>query len=443
MLATFNFNSINKITTTADLVIATTQTPQDFDIPGYWLIAYESFKQLHTSVFVKKNKNYQYSHYTTNNFYEYPILNIYLTINNALFVVTSIVCDTLTDDVYDQMIYYIEEQHDPVEFYILMAKIPSPPYIDEFAIGKSLNTTYELTPMDPVATNGLEQSFKLTIKPKVLCFSWNTDKTPLCDQYYNDKVHYRSKWWWQDVCYKPEFFEEIKEKLKERPDLAVFSTEGDPEKATFFHAEFLKTQMRQLGYQLLNNIKLNDIGYEHTSIRLSIYTLNHQYYSLNTDSFTCYKRLPTMLTSKAMVNLVDSPMGVIAFMSVQMDHHYDVTAIAQCMEKMQDALIHNDVSYAFIMGDFSLPGGRPASTVWDTRLFPFTEYQEGDIIFPNYQVGRDIIAWHNRIFFIVNEMSSHDINVLSYETMHGYPMMEGDSIHAGVLGLYQLTPVSI
>src|SRR5579862_8451752 len=95
---------------------------------------------------------------------------------------------------------------------------------------------------------------------KVLCFSWNTDDTPLCEGYLPNrdsgkidselvKKHY-------DIlgkripCYNPLFFEEIRGDIFfNKPDIVVITTENETEKGTYFHAEFLPRKMATEGYK--------------------------------------------------------------------------------------------------------------------------------------------------------------------------------------------------
>ena len=315
---------------------------------------------------------------------------------------------------------------------------------------------------------------------KVLCFSWNTDKIPLCDQYYpnNRNKHYRQKLWYQDECYNPLFFENIKTKIVDTiPDLVVISTEGDLESGTFFHSQFLRVQMKTLGYKLLNNSKVNNIGINDT-LRLSIYSrnrnfslehINNSLFSYN-EEYTCYqKQTKTGLKSKAIVKYVNTRIGIIAFMAIQMPHQYIQGQVNRCLQEMQNDLLNDQVSYIFILGDFNLTpsldtDGESLKTYYYHKTPSLEDYEEGRYIRPNYRLKSindsqiddyqsfndprfnsqlfndryDKMTWHNRIYYRSMPLASHDISALHYETLFEFPMLlKGKGEHLGVIGIYE------
>lgn len=331
----------------------------------------------------------------------------------------------------------------------------------------------------------------------ILCFSWNTDKTPLCDQYYeNDKdmnKHVKNGFFRDDECYNPLFFNDIKDQIvTSNPDIVAITTEGDVERGTFFHAEFLRRSMKgdQLNYNLLTNKKVNDIGYKQT-LRMSIYIrydvqadlvhpnrsfifnnedarCNIQFHNqrqvLNQiDNKMAYttKKISSDHISKSFVQFVEYNNEVIAFVALELLHEYNENNLNECLNKMLNKLVSSkQISYIFVMGDFSYVnniGDLYANQQYKlSALKDFTEGQ-GYYVEPNYQLQQieisqrpqfvyqldkyDHISWHDRIYHRTNDLTSHHIDCLYYDNVFGFPMIQKGtrSQHLGIMGVYELT----
>lgn len=344
-------------------------------------------------------------------------------------------------------------------------------------------TECELVHFDKSDHMGYIGHYKLVQNnPKVLCFSWNTDKIPLCDQKYpNDyELQYRKKMFLKDTkCYNPLFFDEIKEHIiDDNPEIVAINNEGDLESGTFFHYQFLRREMEKLRYNLLNNSKISNIGINNDTMRLSIYVrddvnvslthINRGLFSYNEET-TCKTKVytkngkVTVSQAKAMVKYVDSAIGIIAFMSMQIPHEYTPEQTSQCLNNMKNKLLNDKISYVFILGDFNFPqvnNNDPESlNKYHSVFLPALEgYQEGNYIAPNYAIKpihnseRDrfmlsqdkykSMSWHNRIYFTTMDITTHELKCLFYKTIIGFPMLlRGD--HLGVMGVYEFEPVNI
>ena len=322
---------------------------------------------------------------------------------------------------------------------------------------------------------------------KILCFSWNTDKTPLCDQnYHSDKdmsVHTRERFWRDDECYNPLFFNQIKNKILEHsPDIVAITTEGDLETGTFFHYEFLPSAMSFLKYYLFTGKKATGVSNKQ-AIRLSIYVrndvdvalshLNYSFFS-NHEESQCKvpiprkyhnKRVDITYTSKSIVQFIETREGVIAFVAINLLHDYNIVNLDECLNKMLTQLLKSKkISYIFLMGDFSYPfisEDENIDQAYQTKLGPLQHYDEGMgvTIVPNYQFKpieisqRNVFnyeddryvskTWHDRIYHQTNGGTTHNIECLYYDNVFGFPMLNKNSHHIGIMGVYELTPVTI
>lgn len=321
--------------------------------------------------------------------------------------------------------------------------------------------------------NGLITSYEITRKsPKILCFSWNTDKTPLCDEYHKSKtVEKRVRFFQESPCFSPSFFTQIYDKIKlESPDIVVINTEGDLEKGTFFHHEFLKTHMNH--YYLLDNDKITGIA-NNEALRISIYVRNDmknvKLINLNFSLFfnnniaTC--KIGSKV-SKSIVRFVNTDYGIFAFMGLQFPHSYTQIQRNDCFKTMtQKLLSNNKISYVFIMGDFSAGSHDEISLLDNSLINDYTQakllnYNELNIV-PNYKlkyIGESeranykitldkfkVYGWHDRIFYKTVGLTTYNINCIYYDNVFGFPMLNvyTNSQHLGVMGLYELDTVVI
>lgn len=284
--------------------------------------------------------------------------------------------------------------------------------------------------------------------PKILCFAWNTDRIPLCDQYYGKtktellNKHRRGRWWASNECYNPLFFEDIKNKiLEELPNMVVISTQGDLEKGTFFHHEFLPSEMSNLGYELLTKDKV-------PNMRLSIY-INVHYNLLDLrDNFTCYKKGED---AKTIVKYVETDVGVVGLISVEIPHTYNIVDQGTCMKAIVSQLVTPECSYVIVMGDFSIHEPPAFNAEALKRYYPESRiidkaFNEGDYIVPNYQrktKDKTIVSWHNRIYYAVYGLASAEIRVLYYNVVNAFPMVVRgtEEFHLGVMGVFEFSPI--
>lgn len=340
---------------------------------------------------------------------------------------------------------------------------------------------------------GLMTLFSIsTTSPKILCFSWNTDKTPLCDQYHarplrqsfipRDPRNVRKGFFQDTLCYSPTFFTQVYDKIKEEsPDIVVIHTEGDLEKGTFFHHQFLKDHMKH--YYLLDNDKVTGIGTinDPEALRMSIYVRNDTNVTLdNINATLFYKNNKTncsftingtKVTSKAIVKFVSTPYGVIAFMGLQFPHEYTEKERNECFNIMTNKLLaSNKISYIFIMGDFSSKeafikvngeiinqdvkqfGYNELELLPNYKLKPIMESQRNNTYFnknkynPKFiQDNYSEVEWHDRIFYNTRGPTTYEIKCTYYDNVFGFPMLNSykNSHHLGVMGVFKLDKVTI
>jgi hypothetical protein len=380
-------------------------------------------------------------------------------------------------------------------------------YVENGILNK--NTEYlieksELTVVETQSTHdGLFTVFDIYKQnKKILCFTWNTDKTPLCNEDYLGPMdeHERKKFLSTDKCFNPLFFRNIEEQIiSHNPFIVAISCEGDLEKGTFFHYEFLPKKMKNLNYFLLENDKVNNIGDagQNESMRLSIYLRNdimdvglvHINKSLlsynetaecNKSHFLRHdKKQKSMISkTKAIAKYVMTNAGVIAFTSIQIPDGTSPENANTCIKKIKNDLLKSGkISYVFLMGDFSYPNTYddnnefiydadfnedPLAVKYNFKYNSLSYYEEGSYIIPNYKLKsigisqrqnyninedkyeNDIngnngkITWHDRIYYKTNDLTSYTIKCNDYLTVMGFPMLHGNSHHLGVLGVYEL-----
>ena len=295
------------------------------------------------------------------------------------------------------------------------------------------------------------------ITPKILIFSWNTDKTPLCDKLYNSNlVQKRTRFFQSSPCYSPTFFTQIYNKIKEEsPDIVVINTEGDLEKGTFFHAQFLKDHMKH--YYLLDNDKINGINTssDSNSLRMSIYVRHGvSAYMDNVNASLFYKNDRTnsyiikdgiKITSKSLVKFVNTSFGVFAFMGLEFPHTFARENRQQAFDMMTKTLLKsNKISYVFIMGDFASMGQNEYQTNYNT-LASNPNYRLQQINPARQALIYETEEWHDRILYNTMGNTTHDIVCTYYDNVYGFPMLDKKtkSQHLGIMGVYQLDKVTI
>src|SRR5437868_12744090 len=205
---------------------------------------------------------------------------------------------------------------------------------------------------------------------KILCFSWNTDHTALCengsgtnkDAYLNagskdliEKSFFTLTK--RQPCYNPLFFESIKAAIIEyTPDIVAISNEGDIESGTYFHSDFLPYNMENnLGdnkYKLLVRDKYK--ASDDNSLRMSIYvkSINTAIQSIEINKSPLFNNYQcTSNLGSALVLHVKMSNETIAFIDLQLAHKNQNDG--PCLKKIETKLIEN-VNYIFLMRDFAI-----------------------------------------------------------------------------------------
>jgi hypothetical protein len=97
----------------------------------------------------------------------------------------------------------------------------------------------------------------------IMCFSWNAAGLRFCSTMFE---HEKKKGFFAKIastsdCVTPDFFDEISKVIREKnPSLVVMSTQDEDISNTYFHAEFLETEMSRLKYSQLKRDKLDGVG---------------------------------------------------------------------------------------------------------------------------------------------------------------------------------------
>jgi hypothetical protein len=200
---------------------------------------------------------------------------------------------------------------------------------------------------------------------RVLCFCWNSDRTPLCEAYLENKSKIeisRPGGWFSKSgsCYNPLFFDQIQIQIEDfKPILAVFLTENDPVTGSHFHSNFLPDTMKTLGYKLLERDKYVDQD-ETNSLRMSIFvrlgamSVNSVELSkgliFNDNKFECSRSY--LGAPKALALYVSTLFGKFAFIGVQVPRGYNDRTI--CMSSLENKFVKDkNLDTIFIMGDFA------------------------------------------------------------------------------------------
>jgi hypothetical protein len=200
---------------------------------------------------------------------------------------------------------------------------------------------------------------------RVLCFCWNSDRTPLCESYLENKSKseisrpggFFSK---SGSCYNPLFFDQIQVQIEQfNPILAVFLTENDPVTGSHFHSNFLPDKMKSLSYKLLERDKYVDSD-ETNSLRMSIFVKLgaisvtgvelSKGLIFNDNKFECNRTY--LGAPKALVLYVSTLFGKFAFIGVQVPRGYNDRTI--CTTALENKFIKDkNLDTIFIMGDFA------------------------------------------------------------------------------------------
>jgi hypothetical protein len=488
----------------------------------YIVLAQHQFKQLNIMIFVKKiyRDYYEYLGYD-----EDTIANITQTIaiyiksdfGELAFVAlnrpeeysNNINQQMVTSQVKDLFERYITKN---VNFYFIITHLAG--YYDQNNMISDINDYYVENGIHNKTTEYLIEKSESTVvetqsthdglftvfdvykqNKKILCFTWNTDKTPLCNDNYLGPMdtHERKKFFSSNKCFNPIFFRKIEEQIiTQNPFIVAISTEGDLEKGTFFHYEYLPKYMKNLNYFLLENDKVNNIGDagQNDSMRLSIYLrndimdvglvhINKSLFSYN-ETAECNKshflrhdkkQKSIISKTKAIAKYVITPAGVIAFASIQIPDGTSPENANTCIKKIKNDLLKSGkISYVFLMGDFTYPNTYdndnefiydadfyedPLAVKYHYKYKELADYEEGSYTLPNYKLKSinvsqrqnfDIkedkyekqISWHDRIYFKTNDLTTYTVKCNEYITVMGFPMLHENSHHLGVLGIYEL-----
>ena len=484
--------SKNILQTNPELVVITTEGESgyfhtDF-LPDYMyysksynLLSHKQYNQLDMSIYVR-NDHYQLLEYKydTNGYTDSMVQYVRSAYGNIGFIGLNRAEEADLENTAKTLIDTTINQYKKSDYYFLMAHIPEngvgiDEELDHNYVTYGGHGLYDLieTSNDIVHYNvshvGMINHFEFVEKnSKILCFCWNTDKTPLCDRNYGgmDKQH-RKRFFSSDECYNPLFFDQIENEIvKYQPDVVAISNEGDLKSGTFFHYQYLPAHMKRLNYYLLDNSKANDIGINQDSLRLSIYArndldlalthINKSLFSYN-ENYSCGS---TKNKAKAIVKYVETAIGIIAFMAVQMPHEYTSVEIDKCLLNMQNKLLNKKIAYTFILGEFNysaVSNTDPDSlqNAFRLKLPALIDYEEGNYIYPNYnlkpimgqnyQLSRNSyhsMTWHDRIYYKTADTVSHDLVCLLYNTLMGFPILHQGN-HLGVYGVYEFQKIGI
>lgn len=487
---------------------------------GYTLLHHHEFKSMNMSAYVENTYYYNYEYiksdqYLIGNQIETIALYIKSDFGNLAFmgVNRSESLSNLTEDGFEKLIketlkLYVDNTD--VQFYFILSHLKGLPYTHYHNFNNSyqLNSSYNI---DQVENTYVETQsdhdmlftlYEVTAKNKtILCFSWNTDKIPLCDQMYSGamNVHQRKRFFSDTTCYNPVFFNQIKEEISlYNPFVVALTNEGDLEKGTFFHYEFLPAEMKKLNYILLENDKVNHIGdkYDNETMRLSIYVrnditnvklehINRSVFSYNETS-SCDKahflrtnneKDKIMSKTKAIAKYVKSPEGIIAFVALQIPEGTTPDNANHCLRKIKkDLLSSGKISHIFLMGDFAYPNKITkyqnefifGELEYEYKYKELETYETGPYVYPNYKLksleisqyqnfelndnryenNDDLnMTWHDRIYYTSKDMSTTEVTCVKYENVMGFPMLsklnEKSSHHIGILGVYEIQKIDL
>lgn len=320
----------------------------------------------------------------------------------------------------------------------------------------------------------------------ILCFSWNTDKIPLCEGYLNNKTKDlitkpRGTFSKKTSCFNPLFFESIEKQIKQyNPAIVVLFTEGDLESGTWFHSDFLPDKMKIIKYKLLSRDKyINKQGDykvfgENVSSRMSIFIKDNDHqtknielstkFFFNDNKVSCNKAPNSNIKNvEALVLYTQSPLGTIAFIGLQFEELLGYNE--KCINEIENKFINNkNVDYVFIMGDFvknlNIINPSPSIDYYSeenllranisrksSKPKGYDEISEDDeednkIIYPTFLSEKSpFVGYHDRIFH--RSLGLKQMECLIYDRISGSPIQinipnVARSNHFGILGIYQI-----
>lgn len=333
---------------------------------------------------------------------------------------------------------------------------------------------------------------------KILCFNWNTNQIPLCENYLDNKTEAlvtRSRGTFSKTtpCYNPLFFEEIEKEIvrySSSLQMLVFLTEGDLENGTWFHSDFLPDKLANLNIQLppgqiskqnilkfrlLSRDKYFGQSYNkvNTVMRMSIYVSFNDKdtkvielskgYLFNDNNLSCNStnkidvNIQYVENVKILTLYVQSSMGKIAFIGIQyIENTPDQERI--CIKQLENKFVNNKgLNHVFIMGDFSNNPGFSNGKSYDfikisdqlvdeyreeSRPTGYVDYRDknSDIDYnPSYvDEDRGIIGYHDRIVNKSIIPPTNQIKCIEYKLIKGFPINKTIPHHFGVLGIYEV-----
>lgn len=158
----------------------------------YILFAHEQYKNINMSIYIQPKYENYYDYISSYGDTLFTNINsIAITINSDLgkLVFIGIDINSKIDDkqlnvIYDDAINTYVDQ--TVNFYFIMSHNNNKYNIKNDNVNKF--NGYRIVPENDIM-QGYIKIFDIVKKnPKILCFSWNTDKTPLCDQNYQNDM---------------------------------------------------------------------------------------------------------------------------------------------------------------------------------------------------------------------------------------------------------------
>lgn len=152
----------------------------------------------------------------------------------------------------------------------------------------------------------------------ILCFTWNASGLRICEKnsiqdVENERKGLKGFLFNQKDCERPEFFEYIRELIKQnKANLIAITTQDEDIKGSYFHSKFLPNTLSELNYILLKSKELNNVGdlpsgvnnhpdYKTSGsvLRSSIYIRNDDYKTVRQDEIV----LDTKFKNKGQISL--------------------------------------------------------------------------------------------------------------------------------------------
>lgn len=97
----------------------------------------------------------------------------------------------------------------------------------------------------------------------IMCFSWNAAGLRFCSTMFEHEKEqgFFARMASKSNCVTPDFFDDISKIIRDKnPSLVVMSTQDEDSSNTYFHAEFLESEMSRLKYRQLKRDKLDGVG---------------------------------------------------------------------------------------------------------------------------------------------------------------------------------------